>query len=106
MASLWSILIPTGIESQGLFPIPGASMPGNYLNRCHLEQVRAIPQSGEARQNKTIVISRHVRLGRAGGETLRFLAGSVRAFPCSAPVNCESYLKNSRHLETYPAWPD
>ena len=83
-------------------------MPGNYLNPCHPEQVRAIPQSGQARQNKTVVISRHVRLGRTCGETLRFLAGSVRAFPllCPRPVNCESYLKNSRHLETYPAWPD
>src|SRR5262249_43317665 len=43
MASLWSILIPTGIESQGLFPIPRASMPGNYLNPCHPEQVRSDP---------------------------------------------------------------
>ena len=61
-------------------------MPGNYLNRCHLEQVRAIPQSGEARQNKTIVISRHVRLGRTCGETLRFSSWTCPGIPATLPA--------------------
>jgi len=59
-------------------------MPGNYLNPCHPEQVRAIPQSGQARQNKTVVISRHVRLGRTCGEPCVFLldlSGPLPALP-------------------------